>query len=81
MRSWALPSRSPLPDADFQRRHRGLLWLLASQLIALPIFGVTQGWSIWASLLVCAPAALFGVLAIPRRTGRTVQASCCVLGC
>ena len=79
MRSWALPSRSPLPDADFQRRHRGLLWLLASQLIALPIFGVTQGWSIWASLLVCAPAALFGVLAIPRRTGRTVQASCCVL--
>ena len=79
MRSWALPSRSPLPEADFQRRHRGLLWLLASQLIALPIFGVTQGWSIWSALLVCAPAALFGVCAVPRQLGRTGQASCCVL--
>ena len=43
MRSRFLSSRSPLPDADFRRRHRGLLWLLASQLIALPIFARHPG--------------------------------------
>ena len=79
MRSWVPSSRSPLPEADFQQRHRGLLWLLAFQLIALPLFGVTQGWSIWSSVLVCVPAAFFGICAIPSRLGRTGQASCCVL--
>jgi len=75
----SLRTGPPLPEDEFRTRHRGLLWLLAAHLIALPIFGIGMGWPLWKALVVCAPAALFGLCAVPVRLGRTVRASFCAL--
>jgi diguanylate cyclase (GGDEF)-like protein/PAS domain S-box-containing protein len=77
--AFKLRAGPPLPDADFRSRHRGLLWLLGAHLVALPIFGVCMGWPLWEALLVCAPAAGFGVFAVPRRFGNTFRACACAL--
>jgi diguanylate cyclase (GGDEF)-like protein/PAS domain S-box-containing protein len=78
--AFQLRAGPPLPDSEFRSRHRGLLWLLAAHLVALPIFGVCMGWPVWESLLVCAPAAAFGAVAVPARFGNTLRASACALG-
>jgi diguanylate cyclase (GGDEF)-like protein/PAS domain S-box-containing protein len=78
--AFKLRAGPPLPDAEFRSRHRGLLWLLAAQLVALPIFGICMGWPVWEAFAVCVPAALFGIGALPRRFGNTVRASACALG-
>ena len=71
---------TPLPAAEFDRRHRGLLILLAAHLVALPLFGLTQGWSLATGLGFDVPIAVFGLLALPTRFSRTARASACVMG-
>ncbi|HTU30055.1 MAG TPA: EAL domain-containing protein [Solirubrobacteraceae bacterium] len=80
MSAFKLRAGPPLPDADFASRHRGLLWLLAAHLVALPVFGVCMGWPIWEAFAVCLPAAVFGGFALPARFGKTARASACALG-
>ena len=77
-RFWA--TTSPLPAVEFQRRHRGLVWLLVGHLIALPIFGVLMGWSLAESLITVTPAATFCVFAVAPRLSQTGRAISCVLG-
>lgn len=80
MPAFRLRAGPPLPEPEFRSRHRGLLRLLAAHLVALPIFGVCMHWPVWEALIVCAPAAVFGLGALPERLGRTVRAAFCVLG-
>jgi diguanylate cyclase (GGDEF)-like protein/PAS domain S-box-containing protein len=77
---FTLRAGPPLPDAEFHSRHQGLLWLLAAHLVALPTFGVLMHWPLWEALVVCAPAAIFGLFAVLPRFGNTVRALACALG-
>jgi diguanylate cyclase (GGDEF)-like protein/PAS domain S-box-containing protein len=77
--AFTLRAGPPLPEAEFQSRHRGLLWLLCGHLVALPIFGVCMGFPLWEALLVTAPAAFLGLFAVPPRLGNTIRASLCAL--
>jgi signal transduction histidine kinase len=62
-----LPRGNTLPDAEWRRRHRILLWILWAHVVALPLFGLTQGFSV----LTCVGcAALIAAFAIVCTIGR-----------
>ncbi len=57
-----LPRGNSLPDAEWRRRHRLLLAVLWVQVLALPVFGLTQDVPVWRCLLwgavIAAPAVV-----------------------
>jgi signal transduction histidine kinase len=58
----ALPRGNSLPDAEWKRRHRLLLVILWLHVIALPIFGLLQGFAVGTCLLWGAAIAIFAVV-------------------
>jgi hypothetical protein len=58
-----LPRGQTLPDDVFQLRHRWIQRLLWLHVVALPIFGVTQGFSVWHSVIEGSPLLAIALLA------------------
>jgi signal transduction histidine kinase len=58
----ALPRGNSLPDAEWKRRHRLLLVILWLHVVALPAFGLLQGFSAATCLLWGAVIAAFAVV-------------------
>src|SRR5688500_4799368 len=60
-----LPRGSTLPDTEWERRHRALLWLLWAQAAALAVYGLSRGYGLDHTLLhvggVAGAAALSAV--------------------
>ncbi len=71
---------TPLPTVEFDRRHRGLLVLLAAHLVLLPAFGLLEGWSLATGVALDVPIALFGGLALLPPLSRMLRASATVMG-
>ncbi|HVE68611.1 MAG TPA: EAL domain-containing protein [Solirubrobacteraceae bacterium] len=46
-----LPRGRTLPDAEWERRHRALLWLLWAQAVALAVYGLFEGYGAGHTLL------------------------------
>jgi len=73
----ALPQGNSLPAAEWARRHRFLLALLWFHALAIPAFGVAQGYGIRHCLLeggVVAAIAAFGTLAPDRKRASALVA-------
>ena len=58
-----LPRGQTLPDDVFELRHRWISRLLWAHVVGLPVFGVTQGWSVLHSLLEASPLLAIAVAA------------------
>jgi hypothetical protein len=74
-----LPRGQTLPEDVFQLRHRWIQRLLWLHVVALPIFGVTQGFSVWHSLIESSPLLVIAVLA-RLTTNRRMAASLMAVG-
>src|SRR5689334_19952936 len=75
-----LPSGGTLPDATFETRHRTIVLLLWAHVIALPLFGMSRGYTLAHCSLDVLPIAICGVAATRKRFGRRGRASVASLG-
>jgi diguanylate cyclase (GGDEF)-like protein/PAS domain S-box-containing protein len=66
-----LPSGKTLPPEVWARRHRAMTGLVWFHVVALPIFGLTQGYPLWHVSIDALPVAAFALGAsVPYRTPR-----------
>src|SRR5215208_7124015 len=56
----SLPRGKTLPPRVWARRHRTLVWLVWAHAVALPLFGLAQGYGLGHVLLDALPIAFFG---------------------
>jgi diguanylate cyclase (GGDEF)-like protein/PAS domain S-box-containing protein len=71
----ALPRGQTLSPAEWEARHRAMLWILWAHVIFLPIFSLARGWSVavsFGSTLPVAVAGIAGTLKAPGRRARSV---------
>jgi signal transduction histidine kinase len=66
----ALPRGNSLPDAEWKRRHRFLLVILWLHVVALPVFGLAEGFAVGACLLWGAVIAAFAIVCTVGRDTR-----------
>src|SRR5215208_3482168 len=67
----SLPRGKTLPPRVWARRHRTLVWLVWAHAVALPLFGLTQGYGIAHVTLDGLPVAVFAAAAmLPGRSQR-----------
>jgi diguanylate cyclase (GGDEF)-like protein/PAS domain S-box-containing protein len=67
----SLPTGKTLPPAVWARRHRTLVWLVWAHVIALPLFGLTQGYGLGHVAVDGLPIAVFALAAMaPGRSQR-----------
>src|SRR5829696_4199647 len=67
----SLPRGKTLPPRVWARRHRTLVWLVWAHAVALPLFGLTQGYGISHVTLDGLPVAVFAAAAmLPGRSQR-----------
>ena len=66
----SLPRGNSLPDAEWKRRHRLLLVILWLHVVALPIFGLAEGFALRTCVLWAAVIAVFAVVCTVGRTTR-----------
>jgi len=73
----ALPRGRTLPDEDWERRHRGLLWLLWLQAPAMTAYGLARGFSLPHGLGEGAAVVVFALLGsfLNDRRARSVAVS------
>ena len=77
----ALPHGGALSDGEFWRRHRVLVWVLWTHVVALVAFGAIQGFSLLHAGVVVFPAAILAFAASwPAFRNRRVRAGCAALG-
>jgi diguanylate cyclase (GGDEF)-like protein len=77
----ALPHGGALPDEEFWRRHRMLVWLLWAHVPGLMVFGVLQGFSVVHAGVVVFPVVILAFAASwPAFRNRRVRAGCAALG-
>jgi diguanylate cyclase (GGDEF)-like protein/PAS domain S-box-containing protein len=79
LRAW-LPRGRSLPDRDWERRHRAMLVILWAYAVALPIFGLTQGFSPAAAFVPVLPIVIAGIAASLHRVGRRPRSVAVVFG-
>ncbi len=76
----ALPRGGTLPDEQWQRRHRFLVGLLVAHVVAVPAFGLAQGFAAWRCLLCAALLAALAALGVAGRHRRALAATAVALG-
>jgi diguanylate cyclase (GGDEF)-like protein/PAS domain S-box-containing protein len=76
----SLPRGKTLPPRVWARRHRTLVWLVWAHAVALPIFGLAQGYGLVHVLIDALPIAGFGLLAALPYGSRRFRASMVSLG-
>src|SRR4051794_35413921 len=65
-----LPRGGSLPDDEFERRHRGLVWLLWASAVGMPAYSLVVGWPILHSALHGATVVVLALAASLPRFGR-----------
>ena len=75
-----LPHGKTLPDEAWESRHRALLWILWAHVVALPLFSLSQGWSLASSVGWVLPIALAGVAGSLPGAGRRARSIAVVFG-
>jgi diguanylate cyclase (GGDEF)-like protein/PAS domain S-box-containing protein len=79
LRAW-LPQGETLPAADWDRRHRGLLFLLWALAAGMPVYGIARGYSVGHSLFESAPLVTLAALGSLRLGNRRVRSAMVSLG-
>jgi PAS domain S-box-containing protein/diguanylate cyclase (GGDEF)-like protein len=77
---YALPEGRTLPPAGWAQRHRTLLVLLWLHVIALPAFGIAQGYGVFHSLQEGMALAAIGTLASLVRSRRRLASAVVAVG-
>ena len=76
-----LPEGREIPTSDWRQRHRWVMFFVAAHAVALPLFGIYNGWApavaIGEGLIV---AALGGLASVPR-FGRRFRSALASLAC
>jgi diguanylate cyclase (GGDEF)-like protein/PAS domain S-box-containing protein len=75
-----LPRGQTLPDEAWAPRHRALLWILWVHVLVLPVFAVSQGFSVASSVGWVLPIALAGVAGSLPAAGRRARSVAVVFG-
>lgn len=75
-----VPQGRGLPEEEWSRRHRGMLVILFINVVAVPIFGMAQGYSVLHSLGESSIVAVFAALALPHRFGRNLRSGAVAAG-
>ena len=70
-----LPKGMELPRVVWEARHRFILWVIAGNVLALPLFGLYNGWSAAYSFGEPLAIAALGVAAAFPRLGRRTRAT------
>jgi diguanylate cyclase (GGDEF)-like protein/PAS domain S-box-containing protein len=76
----SLPRGKTLPPRVWARRHRTLVWLVWAHAVALPLFGLAQGYGLRHSLFEGLPIACFGLFAMVPGRSQRFRASMVSLG-
>jgi diguanylate cyclase (GGDEF)-like protein/PAS domain S-box-containing protein len=79
LRQW-LPQGKTLPDAEWNRRHRGLLALLWFLGVGLPAYGLARGYGLGHCILESSPMLSLAALGSLRYGSRRVQSTLVSLG-
>ncbi|HLH65094.1 MAG TPA: EAL domain-containing protein [Solirubrobacteraceae bacterium] len=75
-----LPRGRTLPEAEWDSRHRVMLWLLWLHVVGLPVFLLCQGFGVWGSISPVLPIALAGLVARRADIGRRARSVAVVFG-
>jgi diguanylate cyclase (GGDEF)-like protein/PAS domain S-box-containing protein len=76
----ALPRGQTLSTAEWESRHRAMLWILWAHVIFLPIFSLARGWSAAVSFGSVLPVALAGIAGTLKAPGRRARSVAVALG-
>src|SRR5215216_1591620 len=76
----SLPRGKTLPPRIWARRHRALVWLVWAHAVALPLFGLAQGYGPLHVFVDGLPIAAFGVLATLRGRSQRFRSSMVSMG-
>src|SRR5215211_7199941 len=76
----SLPRGKTLPPAVWAQRHRTLVGLVWAHAIALPLFGLTQGYGLSHVLIDALPIAAFGAAAMLTGRSQRFRASMVSMG-
>ncbi|MEA2367501.1 MAG: hypothetical protein QOH38_219, partial [Thermoleophilaceae bacterium] len=69
-----------MPDDAWDRRHRAILWILWAHVVVLPLFALSRGFDVEASVLPVIPIALAGAAATSTYAGRRARSVAVVFG-
>src|SRR3954468_23838114 len=75
-----LPHGRTLPEEQWRARHRALVWLLLTHVVALPLVALIYGFPLGHALLEGAIVAVFGVVALLGVGDRRVRSVTVALG-
>jgi diguanylate cyclase (GGDEF)-like protein/PAS domain S-box-containing protein len=75
-----LPHGRSLPEADWARRHRGMVWLVWLNAVGLLVFALARGNSIGHSLFEITPITACAIAAGIPRLGRRVRTGVVAIG-
>jgi hypothetical protein len=76
----ALPRGQTLTPAEWEARHRAMLWILWAHVVALPIFSLALGWSALVSFGSVLPVALAAIAGMIPTAGRRARSVAVALG-
>ena len=76
----ALPQGQLLPDADWNRRHRWIVWIIWAHAAGLAVFGAARGYGVLHSATEGAFVGLAAVAATRPRFGRKTRSAAAALG-
>ena len=66
----ALPRGQTLSQAEWESRHKAMLWILWAHVVALPIFSLARGWSVSVACGSVLPIAIAGIAGSLKTVGR-----------
>jgi len=75
-----LPQGQLLPDSDWERRHRWIVWIVAAHAVGLTIFGALRGYGVLHSATEGTFIGLTALLATLPRLGRKGRSAAAALG-
>jgi diguanylate cyclase (GGDEF)-like protein/PAS domain S-box-containing protein len=78
--SRALPRGQTLPEHEFNRRHRVMLWILWAHVVVLPVFSLLRGLGPATSISSVAPIALAGALGSLKSASRRARSVAVAVG-
>jgi diguanylate cyclase (GGDEF)-like protein/PAS domain S-box-containing protein len=76
----SLPRGQTLPEEEWNRRHKVMLWILWAHVVVLPVFSVLRGLDLSTSIASVLPIALAGSLAMIPSAGRRARSVAVAIG-
>ena len=76
----ALPRGQTLSQAEWESRHKAMLWILWAHVVALPIFSLARGWSVSVACGSVLPIAIAGIAGSLKTAGRRPRSVAVAIG-